>query len=426
MRSSSHPRPSRSLLSLALGLGLVAALTSPARAAFQETPDPTWMTNGTVFAVVRSGGYVYIGGQFTSVRSTPPGTAGPTVKSIGIARLDATTGVADKTWTPEVTRTDGKRATVYAIAVIGGKVFLGGKFDRVDGQARRNFAAVAESDATLDPDVDAFVGSGLSQPVRAMIASGTRVYLGGQFTTVDGVSRPRLASFDPSGALLGWKGRVKGSVRALGFDCEGDVVAGGTFQTAAGPTGSFVARDKVAIFDETTAALQAWATRDADLDNGMNVLDLDVNCASQQLFAGIGGQNWLYAFDFSDNDGEMQWRRHTAGNVQAVAVNDQGTAGASDDRVTFGGHFGGGVEYPAGACPEAKPKTARFGLVDLQGNCDLSWMPTFQGKFAGPWDILVTGAGSQVWVGGAYTQVCDGSQSPAPCVSRYFLSRFTS
>jgi hypothetical protein len=108
-----------------------------------------------------------------------------------------------------------------------------------------------------------------------------------------------------------------------------------------------------------------------------------------------------------------------------VAVNDQGTSATGDDRVYFGGHFGGGVTYPAGTCSQSKPKTARFGVTDLNGNCDLTWRPNFEGKFYGPWDILVTDAGDRVWVGGQFTQVCDGTQSPAPCVDRYFLARFT-
>jgi hypothetical protein len=419
-------RTTRSLGALGCALVLVVTSSSPAFADFQEVPDQTWMTNGTVFSVVRAGAYVYVGGQFTSLRSTPPGVKGPAVRTLGIGRLEAATGVGDKTWKVEVTRTDGKRATVFAIAVADGKVFFGGRFDRVNGQPRRNFAAVSEAGAVLDPNVTAQVGTGFATPIRTLLASPSRVYAGGYFTSVDGESRSYLAAFDTSGALsTQWAPRTTGHVRSLVFDCDGDVIAGGAFKTAAGTTGSFATRDKVAIFDETTGALQAWSTRDAEIDNGMNVFDLATGCAGNRLYAGIGGQNWIYAFDLSDDDGQTVWRRQTSGNVNAVAVNEFDTATTSDDRVYFGGHFGGGVTYPSGACSEAKPKTARWGVTDIDGNCDLSWWPTFDGKFQGPWDILVTDAGTRVWVGGQYTLVCDGSQNPAPCVDRYFLARFT-
>ena len=119
----------------------------------------------------------------------------------------------------------------------------------------------------------------------------------------------------------------------------------------------------------------------------------------------------------------MLWQLKTSGNVQTVAVNDMGTLDPSDDRVYFGGHFEGGVSYPAGQCATAKPKTSRFGSTDLDGNCDLTWWPNFTGKFYGPLDILVTDSGSRVWVGGQYTQVCDGNTNA--CASQYFLSRFS-
>jgi hypothetical protein len=401
----------------------LGAFVQPAYA-YVETPDDTWMTNGTVYALVESGGFVYAGGQFTKVSENPPGQTGARYTSIGLARFDADTGVGDRTWKVQVGRTDGKRPTVYAVAVADGNVFFGGQFDLVNGQPRRNFAAVSVADATLDPNVDALVGTSISQCVRAMVTAGSTVYVGGYFTSVDGVGRSRLAAFDTSGNLLSWKPRTAGAVRSLVFDCAGDsIYAGGIFQSAAGPSGSFVTRDSAARFDLATGGLEAWSTRDADLGNGSQIYDLAINCAAQQLIGGIGGQNFVYAFDISDDDGEALWSRQSAGNVQTVGVNHFNTASTSDDRVLFGGHFGGGVTYPSGACSQSKPKTARFGVTDIDGNCDLSWWPTFQGKFYGPWAILVTDD-LDVWVGGQFTQVCDGTQSSV-CVDQYFVARFT-
>jgi hypothetical protein len=31
-------------------------------------PDDTWMTNGTVYSVIRHGDYIYVGGKFNKVR----------------------------------------------------------------------------------------------------------------------------------------------------------------------------------------------------------------------------------------------------------------------------------------------------------------------------------------------------------------------
>jgi hypothetical protein len=411
----------------ALALLLLLALASPAQAAFSNVPDPTWMTNGEVKAVVRGGDHVYIGGKFSRVRSTPPGTPGSQYVSVGIARMDAATGAGDSSWTAEVTRSDGQKASVYAIAVAGGRVWIGGSFDLVNGVPRLNFAALSEATGELDPTVTAPVGTGLTQSIRAMVASSTTLYVGGKFSTVDGNSRKNLAAFDLSGSLVDWRPKTGSMVRGMAFDCDGaTVLAAGGYETAAGPGSPLVTREKVARFNAVTGALSAWAIPEADLPNGIWITDVALSCQSSppRLYGGGGGQNFLYAFDFSSDDvGQKLFERQTAGNVQAVAVNDQGTADVADDRVLFGGHFGGGVTYPSGACSVSKPKTARFGVVDLNGNCDLSWWPSFQGKFWGVRDILVTDNGDRVWIGGEYTQVC--SEDTANCVERHYLSRFT-
>jgi hypothetical protein len=423
---------SRRLLALmvhALVLTVVLAIASPAQAAFSDFPDGTWMTNGEVKAVVRSGDHVYIGGNFSAVRSTPTGTPGPAYRSVGIARLDAVTGEGDGSWTAEVSRSDGQKPTVFAIAVADGKVWIGGSFDLVNGEPRLNFAALSQATGELDPTVTTSFGTGVTQSVRAMIASDSRLYVGGQFSTVSGSTRRKLAAVDLSGNVLDWRPKTATKVNSLAFDCEGnDVLAAGGFETAGSAGNPLVPREKIALFDGATGELEPWAVPGDDLPNGIWITDLALSCESSppRLYGGGAGQNFLYAFDFApgaDDTGEKLFERQTSGNVQAVAVNDQGTAGVADDRVLFGGHFGGGVTYPSGACSVAKPKTARFAVVDLSGNCDLTWWPSFQGRFWGTRDILVTDGGDRVWVGGQYTQVC--TEDTANCVDQYYIARFT-
>lgn len=403
-------RVGRGALATVVACAGLAALAPSASAALSELPDDTWMTNGTVYSVIRSGSYVYVAGQFTRVRSTPPGVPGPGYKASGVARFDATTGAGDKTWAPIVTRSDGKKAKVFAVAAAGGKIWIGGKFDRVDGAPRLNFAALDETTGALDPNVTAAVGNDLSKQVRTLLASEARVYAGGTFNDVDGIKRKKLAAFDLNGNLVGgWKPRAAGKVWSLAFDCTGDtVLAAGVFEKAAGSTGTMQVRDSVARFDAMTGALHAYAIPDAALSNGLVGYDLALSCAPERLFVGFGGQNFIFAFDFSDDVGDVIWSRQSSGNVQTVAVRG--------NQVLFGGHFSG-VNYPTGTCTESKPKLTRFAVADLDGNCDLSWKPSFEGKFWGPWDILLTDGGSGIWVVGQFTIVSDQP--------RYFVARFT-
>jgi hypothetical protein len=378
------------------------------------------MTNGTVYGLARAGAYVYAAGQFTKELEHPPGQAGGTFNSAGIARFDAVTGVVDKTWKVTVTNADGTRPTVRTIAVAGGNVYFGGTFDQVDGQPRSNIASVSEADGSLNSFAPV-----VNKTVMSMITDGSTVYVGGAFTTIDGAGRSRLAAFSSSGSLLSsWRPRASSEVRALIFGCGDNTVwAGGRFGTIAGTGGTFQTRTLVAQLDATTGALEPWANIPADVSGGANAFDLAISCASNEIFVGIGGTNLLYAFDTSDNVGDLLWTVKSSGNVQTVAFNDKGTADPSDDDVYYGGHFGGGVQYDTSLCDPFKPKQIRFAETRPDGHCDLSWMPTFDGKFYGPWDILVTDGGKTVWVGGQYTIVCDGNTSA--CASQYFLSRFS-
>ena len=124
----------RRTLRLGLAFAVAASMTlvvSPtAGAALSDTPDDTWMTNGQVYTIAKSGNTIYIGGKFRSVRQCPPGQscgAGSVVNVLNLAALDATTGAAIKTFRPQV-GAPGEAAFVYGLAVAGGKLWVAGKF----------------------------------------------------------------------------------------------------------------------------------------------------------------------------------------------------------------------------------------------------------------------------------------------------------
>ncbi len=153
-------------------IGTVGAQEVSSSPTINETPDPTWMTNGVVYSIIRSGDYIYVGGKFTRARSATSGGTGFDVTNL--ARFDADTGVGDPNWTPDVTGADAKTTRVYALAAAGGKIWVGGKFDAVDGVPRRNLAAVStNTPAVVDPNVDPLVGSETNKGVRALLASET-------------------------------------------------------------------------------------------------------------------------------------------------------------------------------------------------------------------------------------------------------------
>jgi trimeric autotransporter adhesin len=84
---------------------------------------------------------------------------------------------------------------VYAVAYLGGTIYLGGSFTSVDGTTRNRLAACDAATGNLlswNPNANGVV--------RALEVSpaGTRVYAGGDFTAVGGAARARVAALSPS------------------------------------------------------------------------------------------------------------------------------------------------------------------------------------------------------------------------------------
>jgi Domain of unknown function (DUF5122) beta-propeller len=378
---------------------VLAAGASPASAALSDTPDSTWMTNGPVRAVIQSGNTIYIGGEFTKVTACPKGEACDSYHAVNVAAIDATTGEGISSFRPDVTNADGT-AIVYALAALDGKLFVGGQFTTADGQPRANLAAYDIATGSLDP-MQADVTGGTNPAVRTLLAGTSKVYVGGIFKTVDGSRRARLAAIDTDGTLdKAWKPRAQGTVRSLVFDCtSSSIFAGGFFRAASGTGGAFETRDTVARFDPTSGAMSPWRVATGVIPNGVHATDLAATC--EGLYVGYGGQNYLYKLDVSDDTADVLWTIRTAGNVQTVAID--GT------RVLFGGHFS-----QINATNQSNVKRTRFAAVNFAGQID-PWKPSFDGKFWGPWDILVTG--NQVYVGGDFLTVSGTAQQ--------FLARFT-
>jgi hypothetical protein len=376
----------------------VALAQSPT---INSTPDNIWMTNsgGKVFAVIRSGNYIYVGGQFTSIRSSPTGQS---FAATNLARFNADTGVGDSTWTPDVTGADMTTTTVYSLAASNGKIFVGGKFGAVNGIPRRNFAAVSPDTGAVDPTIDPVVGTEASI-VRAMIASSSKVYIGGAFGTVDDKGRNNLAAINPltGNVDLTWKPRADKIVWSLAFSCDNaQVFAGGKFLRVAGSDGVFSTRQYIARIDATSGALHPWAVPPASFQNDEEVAsDLAVTC--ERITSGFLGPNFLRSFRLDNgNTGSVVWEYKTGGEVQTATM-------LGPDKVIVGGHFS---QLKDGV------KRTRIGMINLSdGSVDPSWAPAVSGKYLGPWDLLVDD--NHLYVGGEFTSVAG--------LPRYNFTRFT-
>jgi hypothetical protein len=209
-----------------------------------------------VYAIALSGNLVYVGGSFLNVGGQ---------QRTYLAALNAADGTATP-WNPSP---DG---TVQAIGVSGALVYVGGYFVNIGGQPRVVLAALNTSDgsaASWNPNL----GPGLyGTHVYALVVSGSTIYAGGGFSSVNGITRNNIAginasdgtptSFDPNASDP--TGSSDGGVSALALDVNGTTVyAGGYFGVIGGqPRGLLAALNvsdgSAASFDPSAPTAVGW------------------------------------------------------------------------------------------------------------------------------------------------------------------------
>lgn len=175
--------------------------------------------NGTVYTLATDGVSLFAGGAFSS-----PGLA--------VAKLDATTGA--KGYFPTgIRNASGTVGVVRASALVDGTLYIGGKFDAVQGVARGNLAALDAASGKLQAawaptatliEGDARPNDALHNdvPVRTMKATpdGSRLYVGGDLDRTNGVDRPALVALDRISGALDEGFDATAALRTNGFQAK--------------------------------------------------------------------------------------------------------------------------------------------------------------------------------------------------------------
>lgn len=157
--------------------------------------------------------------------------------SNNIRLLDAN-GAIEATFTTTIT------GPVFSLTLdSSNRIILGGSFTAVNSNTRNRIARI-NADGTLDPVLNK--RTGIDGVVRTMkVDSQGRIYIGGDFLTVDGVTRNRIARLNPDGTLDETFNPGTGAnqnVNKLEIDSNGKVVIVGNFTTVNGTNRSRVAR----------------------------------------------------------------------------------------------------------------------------------------------------------------------------------------
>ena len=413
---------------LLLALSVLAAVmviqailgASPALA-LTETPDDTYMTNGKVYATALSGdgNILYIGGEFTEVTENPPGKSGINRTVSNVAAINVETGAAIRTWRPEVT---GRDAVVRSLAVKKGKVFIGGNFTAVEGKPRKNLAAVSANTkkaVRLSPFAPQVGGD--TSYVFALEAGDRKLYAGGGFSKVNGAPRKNLAAFSlKTGALdRHWKPKATKAPTCKDPKCSHKVRA---LELASGGRSIFVGGSfsHVGGTNGKGAPRQSVARLYTATGNlhPWKIPSWTIQ-APQTAWDLTATRTRLYGGFGARNNFLAAFRldKDTLGarTWRFATVGNVQTVALTRDRsrLFFGGHFGIN-EFNQRVC---NGKLLR-GLASVNpetGKIRCGWIPSLDQRrrpsYEGTWTMITTP--SYLWVGGGFIGVSD-SNNPQP------------
>jgi hypothetical protein len=369
------------------------------------TRSPMWQTNNTVEALVVSGGLVYAGGAFTQVR--PPGSAAGTNQTARtyLAAFNSSTGALITSFNVTL------NGAIYDLAVSpdGSTLYLAGNFTTVNGTTRQRLAAINLPGGTLRTGFTA----NANHTVTAVTATASTLYASGDFTTIRGVTKGKMASLDAgTGAVnTGFTADLDARANTLLVAPDASrLLIGGNFSSVNG-----AAPSGIASVDPATGAVQPWAANNTFPINSVctgRVTDIVAQGNTAYVTAEgdpPGCYEGIYAATISD--GTILWNSTCLGASQGLAILNNIIYKAShqhDCAFNSGGSKGGFV----GGTSRDTFIWMRLVGQNLADGSFVHWSPNTNSSTGadpvGPHVIATDG--SQLFVGGDFSTVDNQAQ----------------
>ena len=372
-------------------------------ATLSANPSSMWQTNNDVDALAVGNGVLYAGGRFTSVR--PPGAAQGTneVSRSYIAAFNANTGALITTWNVTL----NGRVRALRLSPNGSRLYVGGDFTTVNNVTRQRLVSLVASTGAVDTSFTANANA----RVTTIAVNAGGLYVGGDFTTIKGVARTRVAKLNPTNGNVdtSFVASVDGRPRASALAPDGSrYFIGGGFQTVNGTL-----YGAMASLDPTTGAIMPWASigivgriaTGGGCDS--DVTDIVVQ-GTRAYVTAEGNEPGCYEGAYAANiaDGSLIWDWQCLGASQALAI--------VGDVLYRGSHMHDCGRTPGGFVGPRSPND--FVWYRLQGHSlsdgsFVHWSPNTNGAgqdHVGP-HVMATD-GTQLFVGGDFTRVNNTAQ----------------
>jgi hypothetical protein len=216
--------------------------------------------NGGVLALASIGADLYVGGSFTGVVNG--------IVARRVAKFDSTQH-GNAAWSALGDGVTG--SAVHSMVAIGTDLYVGGQFTEAGEKTAANIAKFDSTQSNnsgwspLSSGVDGF-------GVRALTAVGTDLYVGGGFSNAGGVSASGIAKFDAT--TLTWSelgGGVSGAATTSSVGTMAtigtDLYVGGDFQEAGGQPAPHVA-----VYDTRSDDKSGWSALGDGANNDVRAM----------------------------------------------------------------------------------------------------------------------------------------------------------
>lgn len=310
------------VMSLLVSVPAVADTQPPAGAVnapatVSADPLPTVQINGVAWTQAVAGSTVYAAGEFTSAR--PAGAAPGTdeVPRSNILSYDIETGVMNS-FAPSV----NGRVLGAAVSPDGTRLYIAGGFTSVDGNPRYRLAAFDTATGELISNWS----PGTNGVVNDVVATDTTVYVVGEFSNVNNTPRTRAAALDAlTGAILPFNPVLDGGygARAVVVSPGGSkVVIGGSFTSTNGSTNP---GRGMAALDAQSGASLPWESNSVIRDAGTASAIYSLASDGDSVYGtgyDFGGSkiedDWEGSFRADWSDGSLEWMEDCHGDSYSV------------------------------------------------------------------------------------------------------------
>lgn len=321
--------------------------------------------NGDVYALHLKNDTLYVGGDFTAVGGY--NTKNTAVINIAEGKLD--------TNFPSI---EGGQVLV-SIPDGNGGWYIGGTFNVVGGKPRKYLARI-NSDGSIHP-----WSPNPNSSVSVLAISEGVIYVGGEFTSIGGLERFKIAAVDTGiGNATSWDPKVNttNSMIKTIIATDSIIYVGGQFSTIGGQN-----RNSFAALDKYTGKANDWRLSIVNSFGGTSIADMVLNGSIMYIsgnFDGLGGQTrrLLGAVDINTRVA-TSWNPNPNNAVNKIKVRGNTI------------YVQGSFSYIGG---EARN---RFAALDASTGSVTSWNPNISGGQVYDFEF----SGEQVYVVGNFTSI---------------------